>query len=85
MVWYSHLLKNFPEFVVVHTVKDLSIVNSGAEDRNAAVIYHTLLQPATTGTLTLEARNVFARCAKGDPQPLLLDAPVLSFLQVFSF
>ena len=21
MVWYSHLLKNFPEFVVVHTVK----------------------------------------------------------------
>ena len=34
------------------------------EDRNAAVIYHTLLQPATTGTLTLEARNVFARCAK---------------------
>ena len=29
-------------------------VNSGADDRNAAVIYHTLLQPATTGTLTLE-------------------------------
>ena len=21
VVWYSHLLKNFPEFVVVHTVK----------------------------------------------------------------
>ena len=21
MVWYSHLLKNFPEFVVIHTVK----------------------------------------------------------------
>ena len=26
MVWYSHLLKNFPEFVVVHTVKVFSIV-----------------------------------------------------------
>ena len=27
MVWYSHLLKNFPQFVVIHTVKDFSIVN----------------------------------------------------------
>ena len=27
MVWYSHVLKNFPEFVVVHTVKGLGIVN----------------------------------------------------------
>ena len=26
MVWYSHLLKNFPKFVVIHTVS-LSIVN----------------------------------------------------------
>ena len=27
MVWYSHLFKNFPQFVVIHTVKDFSIVN----------------------------------------------------------
>ena len=27
VVWYSHLLKNFPQFVVVHTVKDFAIVN----------------------------------------------------------
>ena len=26
MVWYSHLLKNFPQFVVVHTVKGFGIV-----------------------------------------------------------
>ena len=26
MVWYSHLFKNFPEFVVIHTVKGLSVV-----------------------------------------------------------
>ena len=25
--WYSHLLKNFPHFVVVHTVKSFGIVN----------------------------------------------------------
>ena len=27
MVWYFHLLKNFLQFVVIHTVKDFSIVN----------------------------------------------------------
>ena len=27
VVWYSHLFKNFPQFVVVHTVKGFSIVN----------------------------------------------------------
>ena len=27
MVWYSHLLKNFPQFVVIHTVKGLGVVN----------------------------------------------------------
>ena len=27
MVWYSHLFQNFPQFVVIHTVKGFSIVN----------------------------------------------------------
>ena len=27
MVWYSHLFKNFPHFVVIHTVKGFSLVN----------------------------------------------------------
>ena len=27
VVWYSHLLKNFPQFVVIHTVKGFRIVN----------------------------------------------------------
>ena len=27
MVWYSHLLKNFPQSVVIHTVKGFAIVN----------------------------------------------------------
>ena len=27
MVWYSHLFNNFPQFVVIHTVKGFSIVN----------------------------------------------------------
>ena len=32
MVWYSHLLKNFPQFVVIHTVKVFSIVNEAEVD-----------------------------------------------------
>ena len=31
VVWYSHLLKSFPQFVVIHTVKGFIIVNE-AED-----------------------------------------------------
>ena len=27
MIWYSHLLKNFPQFVVILTVKGFVIVN----------------------------------------------------------
>ena len=32
MVWYSHLLKNFAQFVVIHTVKDFGIVNKAEVD-----------------------------------------------------
>ena len=32
MVWYSHLLKNFPQFVVIHTVKGFSVVNEAEVD-----------------------------------------------------
>ena len=27
MVWYSHLFKNVPQFVVIHTVKGFGLVN----------------------------------------------------------
>ena len=32
VVWYSHLLKNFPEFIVIHTVKGFGIVNKAEID-----------------------------------------------------
>ena len=32
MVWYSHLLKNFPQFVVTHTVKGFGVVNKAEVD-----------------------------------------------------
>ena len=32
MVWYSHLFKNFPQFVVTHTVKGFGIINEAEVD-----------------------------------------------------
>jgi len=32
VVWYSHLLKNFAQFVVIHTVKGFGIVNKAEID-----------------------------------------------------
>ena len=32
MVWYSHLLKNFPLFIVIHIVKGFGLVNKAEID-----------------------------------------------------
>ena len=32
MVWYSHLVQNFPQFIVIHTVKGFGIVNKAEID-----------------------------------------------------
>ena len=32
MVWYSHLFKNFPQFIVIHTVKGFGVVNKAEVD-----------------------------------------------------
>ena len=32
LVWYSHFFKDFPQFVVIHTVKGFSIVNEAEVD-----------------------------------------------------
>ena len=32
VVWYSHVLKSFPQFVVIHTVKGFQVVNIAEVD-----------------------------------------------------
>ena len=32
MVWYSHLFQNFPQFIVIHTVKEFRTVNKAEID-----------------------------------------------------
>ena len=51
MVWYSHLLKNFPQFVVSHTVKGFGIVNK-AEVDIILELSCFLYDPTDVGNLT---------------------------------
>ena len=50
MVWYSHLLKNFPQFIVIHIVKSFGIVNKTEID---VFLEHSCLfdDPADVGNL----------------------------------
>ena len=50
MVWYFHLLKNFPQFIVIHTVKGFGIVNKAEIDvfLEPPCFFH---DPADTGNL----------------------------------
>ena len=51
MVWYSHLFKNFPQFIVIHTVKSFGIVNKAATDvfLELSCFFH---DPVDVGNLT---------------------------------
>ena len=50
MVWYSHLLKNFPQFIVIYTVKGFGIVNK-AEIDVFLELFSFLDDPADVGNL----------------------------------
>ena len=51
VAWYSHLLKNFPQFVVVHTVKDFGIVNKAEVDAFLELSWF-FSDPVDVGNLT---------------------------------
>ena len=50
MVWYFHVLKNFPQFVVIHTVKGFDIVNK-AEVNVFLELSHFFNDPVDVGNL----------------------------------
>ena len=51
VVWYSHLFKNFPQFVVVHTLKGFGIVNKAEVDAFLELSYF-FNDPTDIGNLT---------------------------------
>ena len=50
MVWYSHLFKNFPQFIVIHTVKGFDKVNKPEIDVFLELSYF-FDDPADVGNL----------------------------------
>ena len=50
MVWYSHLFHNFPQFIVIHTVKGFGIVNKAEIDVFLELAYF-FNDPADVGSL----------------------------------
>ena len=57
MAWYSHFLKNFPQFIVIHTVKGFGIVNKAEIDvfLELSCFFH---DPADIGNLISGACRV---------------------------
>ena len=55
MVWYSHLFKYFPEFVVVHTVKGFGIVNKAELE-----LFYFFDDPLDAGNL-ISASSAFSK------------------------
>ena len=50
MVWYSHLFQNWPQFIVIHTVKGFGIVNKSEIDVFLE-LYCCFHDPAGVGNL----------------------------------
>ena len=52
VVWHSHLFKNLPQFVVIHTVKGFGIVNKAEVDDVFLELSCFFDDPADVGNLT---------------------------------
>ena len=52
MVWYSHLFNNFPQFVVIHTIKGFSVLNEPEVDVFLE-FSSVILEPKKIKSLTL--------------------------------
>ena len=61
MVWYSHLFKNFPQFVVIHTVKGFGIVNKAEVDVFLELSCF-LYDPTDVGNL-ISGSSAFSKCS----------------------
>ena len=61
MVWYSYLFKNFPQFVVIHTVKGFGVVNKTEVDVFLE-FSHLFDDPADVGNL-ISGSSAFSKCS----------------------
>ena len=57
MIWYSHLFQNFPQFLVIHTVKGFGIVNKAEAAIKTAGRNINNLRYADDTTLVAESKE----------------------------
>ena len=57
MVWYSNLLKNFPQFIVIYTVKSFSIVSEADVSLEFSCFFY---DPVDVGNL-LSGSSAFSK------------------------
>ena len=58
VVWYSHLFKNFLQFVVIHTVKGFSIVNEAEVD--VSLEFPCFLYDPADGANLISGSSIFS-------------------------
>ena len=74
VVWYSHLFKNFPQFVVLHTVKGFGIANK-AEVDDFLELSHFFNDPTDVGNL-ISGSSAFSKssCHGNSQNPNVCDS-----------
>ena len=70
MVWYSHLLNNFPQFVVIHTVQGFGVVNK-SEVNVFLELFCFFNDPKDVGNLNLVNKRVAILVNKGSEMQYL--------------
>ena len=57
MVWYSHLFQNFPQFIVIHTIKGFGIVNKAEIDVSLELFFFSSVQSLSSVRLFVTPWN----------------------------
>ena len=86
MVWYFHLLKNFPQFIVIHTVKAFGVVNKAGVDvfLKLSCFFNdpTMLCYAKSLQLCLILCDPIDGSPPGSPVPGILQARTLEWVAI---
>ena len=82
MVWYSHLFQNFPQFIVIHTVKGFGIVNKAEVD---VFLEHSCFfnDPEDVGNL-MPGSSVFSKTSLNIMVHILLKPGLENFEHYFA-
>ena len=61
MVWYSHLLKNFPQFLMIHRVKGFGVINKAEVD--VFLVFSCFFEDSTDVGKVISGPSAFSKCS----------------------